>query len=90
MSGSFDIVLDDGNIPALPAQPFLRGALRPEHGLAGDRQLLLGKRLHGLASERYDEGDYYREYGDFKKAAAAQDPASAQDPATAVTLPLAA
>jgi oxalate decarboxylase/phosphoglucose isomerase-like protein (cupin superfamily) len=86
MSGSFDVVLDDGNIrQRFQLNRSYVGLYVPSMVWREIDNFSSGSVCMVVASERYDEADYYRDYGDFKKAVGAS---RADEPPT--TLPLAA
>ena len=66
LSGSFDVILDDGQEKkAFSFKPFVLRHLRLPHDLAGTGQLLIGFCLSGAGYKLYEEADYYRNYQEF-------------------------
>ena len=66
-SGSFDVLLDDGKSKKLVTlnQPY-RGLHIPPGIWASEVNFSSGSICLVLASHRYDEGDYIRDYNEFK------------------------
>ncbi len=69
IAGSFDVVVDDGNETATIklANPW-EGIHIPPMIWAEENNFLLGSVCMVLASDFYDETDYYRNYDEFIKA----------------------
>ncbi len=81
MSGSFDIVLDDGNLrQRFSLNRSYVGLYVPRMVWREIDNFSSGSVCMVLASQPYDEADYFREYGDFRDAvrqrAAAPAPAA--------------
>jgi hypothetical protein len=71
MSGSFDVVLDDGaERKRIHLNRSYSGLYVPAMIWRALDNFSSGSVCMVLASARYDEGDYYREYGDFVGAKA--------------------
>jgi hypothetical protein len=69
MSGSFDVVLDDGNIrQRFHLNRSYMGLFVPELIWREIDNFSSGSVCMVLASERFDEADYFREYDDFADA----------------------
>jgi hypothetical protein len=69
MSGSFDVVLDDGNIrQRFHLNRSYMGLFVPELIWREIDNFSSGSVCRVLASERFDEADYFREYDDFADA----------------------
>jgi hypothetical protein len=69
MSGSFDVVLDDGNLrQRFHLNRSYVGLYVPELIWREIDNFSSGSVCMVLASERYDEGDYYRDYPEFSAA----------------------
>ena len=78
MSGSFDVVLDDGNIrQRMHLNRSYVGLYVPQMVWREIDNFSSGSVCMVLASERYDEDDYYRDYGEFKSAVHAAEQADA-------------
>mgnify|MGYP001054467506 FL=1 len=74
MSGSFDVVLDDGNIrQRFHLNRSYVGLYVPEMVWREIDNFSSGSVCMVLASEPYDEADYIRDYDEFKAAARAGD-----------------
>ena len=69
MSGSFDIVLDDGNLrQRFSLNRSYVGLYVPRMVWREIDNFSSGSVCMVLASQPYDEADYFREYGDFRDA----------------------
>lgn len=69
MSGSFDVVVDDGiDKRTITLNRSYYGAILPPLIWRELENFSSGAVCLVLASRRYDETDYYREYGDFQTA----------------------
>lgn len=78
MSGSFDVVLDDGAVTQrFHLNRSHYGLYVPAMTWRSLENFSSGSVCMVLASEYYTEDDYYREYGDFVAASAAQARAQA-------------
>lgn len=76
MSGSFDVVLDDGAIrQRIHLNRSYVGLFVPEMVWREIDNFSSGSVCMVLASEPYDEADYYRDYGEFAAVAAARQAA---------------
>lgn len=72
MSGSFDVVVDDGRERrTFSLNRSYYGLLVPRMIWRELTNFSSGSVCTVLASQPYDEGDYYRDYGEFKRAALA-------------------
>jgi WxcM-like, C-terminal len=73
MSGSFDVVLDDGNIrQRFHLNRSYLGLFVPEMIWREIDNFSSGSVCMVLASEHYDEADYFRDYGVFAAAVGAE------------------
>lgn len=69
MSGSFDVILDDGKEKrTVTLNRSYQGLYLPKMIWRELTNFASGSVCMVLASEYYDEKDYYRDYGDFKRA----------------------
>ena len=69
MSGSFDVILDDGvNRKTVTLNRSYSGLLIPNHIWRELGNFSSGSVCMVLASDYYTEEDYYRDYGEFVKA----------------------
>lgn len=70
MSGSFDVVLDDGNVrQRFHLNRSYVGLYVPEMIWREIDNFSSGSVCMVLASERYEEADYFRDYAEFRAAA---------------------